>query len=235
MYHCTVHQREDYGWVNTVSSEDIIIKLIDVRQEVPQIFSYDCSSYELECGEELKLSVTVSAGPKPIFSWWHNAKPLQGFESNVLRIPHVNEDYKGTYECRVKNRFGENSQKFEIQVKPRRPNPTEKKALLISIENYKNHRLLTPHNDAKVLKECLKKYDFKCTLKQDLSANAIKEEVRNFFATLKENAFGKKLHKDNARQINELFNTKKYFFVSSFVLLWWTWNYGKQSTLHDGL
>ncbi|XP_034241055.1 mucosa-associated lymphoid tissue lymphoma translocation protein 1-like [Thrips palmi] len=189
VYYCTVHQRMDYGWTNTVTSEDITVKLIDEGQEVPQILSFDCSADELECGEELKLSAKVSAGPQPTFSWWHNAKPLEGFKSNVLRIPHVDKDCKGTYELRVKNRFGENSQKFDIKVKARRPNPSEKKALLISIEDYKDNRLHTPHNDAKALKECLEKYDFHCTLEQDLPANQIEKVVEKFFATLQKDAF----------------------------------------------
>jgi len=193
VYHCAVHQREDYSLVNTVTSEDINIKLIDVQQEGPQISSSDCSGFKLECGDELKLSVTISAGPQPTFRWWHNAKPTKE-NSNVFRIPHVNEKDRGTYECTVKNRFGESRQKFEIDVNKERPKPTEKKALLISIENYENHRLFTPHNDAKVLKECLEKYDFCCTLKQDLSANSIKAEIKKYFTTLKENAFGKKTH-----------------------------------------
>lgn len=189
VYHCIVHQREDYDRINSVISEDINIKLIDVRQEIPQILSFDVPSKELECGDELKISVTVSAGSQPNFSWWHNAKPLEGFNSNVLRIAHVEENCKGTYEFRVKNKFGENREKFEVKVKPRRPRPTEKKALLISNEDYKHKRLLTPHNDAKVLKECLEKYDFECTVKQDLPANSIKEEVMKFLATLQPEAF----------------------------------------------
>lgn len=194
LYYCIVQQLEDFGYEKRVISEDVTVKLsVKVHYEAPQILrSEPTGKYELENGEGLIAFVEVSPDPELTYSWRHKGKLLEGFTSNVLRISGVNENCAGTYECRVKNKFGESSAEFELVVNEKRPQPSEKKALIITNISYdkKFSRLQTPHNDAEALKKCLSEYDFDCIHFQDLAAKDMRKTILNFFKGVKEGAYG---------------------------------------------
>lgn len=193
LYYCTVQQLQDFGWDQKIISEDVTIQIaIKVCHAAPRIKNVSPREVqELECGQDLIASVEVSAYPEPEYSWWHGNKLLEGYTSDILRIPSIDFESEGKYECRVKNAKGESCQEFMFQVKERKPLPTEKRALIIANSDYVAHKLHTPHNDAEILHMSLEQNGFQCTVCKDQSTNKLRESIEMFCAKLKQGAYGK--------------------------------------------
>lgn len=199
LYYCTVQQLKDYGWKRTVISEDVTVKInIKVLREKPRILScFPSEKCVLECGQTLGARIEVLPGLKTQFTWVHKPKekdtrkptPMWKFTSNILEIPNVNEENDGIYECRVRNRYGVVTKTFEFDVKKKRSFPTAKRALIVTNSLYQTDQLRTPHNDAETLDQCLSKYNFECTRKKDLSAEAMRKVIKEFFDTVEKGAF----------------------------------------------
>ena len=68
-------------------------------------------SQSVEVTQPVKLTTTVSGVGKENFSyqWRHNGKDINGETSNTLTIGSVTKDDGGTYECVVKNEYGDYS------------------------------------------------------------------------------------------------------------------------------
>ncbi|KAE8747464.1 hypothetical protein FOCC_FOCC005795 [Frankliniella occidentalis] len=201
LYYCTVQQLKDYGWKRTVISEDVTVKInIKVLREKPRILScFPSEKCVLECGQTLSARIEVLPGLKTQFTWVHKPKekdtrkptPMWKFTSNILEIPNVNEENDGIYECRVRNRYGVVTKTFEFDVKKKRSFPTAKRALIVTNSLYQTDQLRTPHNDAETLFQCLSKYNFECTMEEDLSAEDMRRVIKEFFDTVEKGAFGK--------------------------------------------
>ena len=63
----------------------------------------------VEVTQPVKFTATVSGVGKENFSyqWRHNGEDINGETSNTLTIDSVTKDNGGTYECVVKNEYGD--------------------------------------------------------------------------------------------------------------------------------
>ena len=66
-------------------------------------------SQSVEVTQPVKFTITVSGVGKENFSyqWRHNGEDINGETSNTLTIDSVTKDDGGTYECVVKNGYGD--------------------------------------------------------------------------------------------------------------------------------
>jgi len=65
-------------------------------------------SQNVEVTQPVKFTTTVNGVGKENFSyqWRHNGEDINGATSNTLTIDSVTNDDGGTYECVVKNEYG---------------------------------------------------------------------------------------------------------------------------------
>ena len=66
-------------------------------------------SESVEVTQPVKFTTTVSGAGKENFSyqWRHNGEDINGETSNTLTIDSVTKDDGGTYECVIKNEYGD--------------------------------------------------------------------------------------------------------------------------------
>ncbi|KAJ1526138.1 hypothetical protein ONE63_009300 [Megalurothrips usitatus] len=233
-YRCSLTQHRNSGSSHEISSQDIVVKIKSNLPLIKEHFpSRQCT---IEHGQELKLFVSVSDHVHPTYTWFHEGKPLQCC-GNVLLINKAQKSDSGAYECRVKNTSGEDFRIFKVRVKEERPPPSEKIALIISISKYVNMEpLISPHDDADMLCDCLSEANFKCTVlgqrDRGLTAEELKNGIKKFLRTVKMGSYvlvyfaGHGLMKDNAAYLvasdrsnvcekifDEVQNYKPLFFV----------------------
>ena len=69
------------------------------------------SIQSVEVTQPVKFTTTVNGVGKEKFSyqWRHDGEDINGETSNTLTIDSVTKDDGGTYECVVKNEFGDNA------------------------------------------------------------------------------------------------------------------------------
>ncbi|XP_065898770.1 basement membrane-specific heparan sulfate proteoglycan core protein-like isoform X3 [Dysidea avara] len=88
---------------------------------VPNV-TVDPPSQSVEVTHTVKFTATVSGVGKENFTyqWRHNKEDINGETSDTLTIVSVTEDHSGTYECVVKNEFGDcvTSNTSELRTKP---------------------------------------------------------------------------------------------------------------------
>ena len=67
------------------------------------------ASQNVEIAQHVKFTTTVSGVGKENFSyqWRHNGEDINGETNNTLAIDSVIKDHLGTYECVVKNEYGD--------------------------------------------------------------------------------------------------------------------------------
>ena len=69
----------------------------------------DPASQSVEVSQPVNLTTTVSGVGKENFSyqWRRNGEDVKGETNNILTIDSVTKDDGGTYECVVKNEYGD--------------------------------------------------------------------------------------------------------------------------------
>ncbi len=88
-----------------------------VRSKGPQLLG-GISNYLAFVGENVSLSVPVSATPLPTYRWTHNRRLVRGAINASLTIPKIQRTQKGDYALAAQNLFGAVTQHIQVVVQP---------------------------------------------------------------------------------------------------------------------
>ena len=68
-------------------------------------------SQSIEVTQPVKFTTTVSGVGKENFNyqWRHNGEDINGETSNILTVDSISKNLSGSYECVVKNEYGDNA------------------------------------------------------------------------------------------------------------------------------